>query len=271
MDLPSTSAAAMKEEIARLTGAINRQKIHTPDYNPRQTTFYPGGRPRNNVYVNPDYKPPLRAAAPIPPAPRPPIPRPLSTYPDEKRDVVINGIAFETSGRSLVRKDLLAAVNMLINHARGSIPQVGRREGVCRDFAVLGYCEKGLDCEHQHVRECPDFAEKGICTTKKCKLPHVIRANHNRPKTAIETISRPFGKHVGTPQASNPASASSSEADVDSSTSTRSRVVTAEDAQMGDEFISLTFHESESDDDDDESDEEEAEDEESEQAQDEMM
>ncbi len=145
MDSPSTSAAAMKEEIARLTGktspktpfrrrechseqlliallefakgyrrrltvvfmigAINRQKIHTPGYNPRQTTFYPGGRPRNNVYVNPDYKPPLRAVAPIPPAPRPPIPRPLSTHPDEKRDVVINGIAFETSGRSLVRKD----------------------------------------------------------------------------------------------------------------------------------------------------------------------
>ncbi|THH01049.1 hypothetical protein EW026_g1578 [Hermanssonia centrifuga] len=377
MDSPSTSAAAMKEEIARLTG----------------------GRPRNNVYVNPDYKPPLRAVAPIPPAPRPPIPRPLSTHPDEKRDVVINGIAFETSGRSLVRKDLAIAKpapqivkplppksgyprknlgkfagttriykpkatrgrpmnrNMTLTNDRrppgarrrkyvdkpcprfnttgacsrgltcpythdankiaicwpflqGSCPnsastcplshdptpertplcvhfanagrctrakcpyphvKVGRREGVCRDFAVLGYCEKGLDCEHQHVRECPDFAEKGICTTKKCKLPHVIRANRNRPKTAIETISRAFGKHVGTPQASDPASASSSEADVDSSTSTRSRVVTAEDAQMGDEFISLTFHESESDDDDDESDEEEAEDEESEQAQDEMM
>jgi hypothetical protein len=57
---------------------------------------------------------------------------------------------------------------------------VGQRQGVCRDFAVLGYCERGLDCGHQHVRECPDFAEKGTCETKGCKLPHVIRANRNR-------------------------------------------------------------------------------------------
>ena len=104
---------------------------------------------------------------------------------------------------------------------------VGQRQGVCRDFAVLGYCERGLDCNHQHVRECPDFAEKGTCETKGCKLPHVIRANRNRKVT-------------------NSGNAEDEKMDKD--------VVTAEDGQLGDEFISLTFRESDSE--DEESDEE---------------
>lgn len=123
---------------------------------------------------------------------------------------------------------------------------------MCRDFAVLGYCEKGLDCEHQHVRECPDFAEKGACTTKGCKLPHVIRANRNRlppPPSAQVTTFSP-GSH-GT---SEPAV---SAADLDSGTSVSSRVLTAEDGQLGDEFISLTFHESDSDEDDEADDDDE--------------
>jgi len=109
---------------------------------------------------------------------------------------------------------------------------VGQRQGVCRDFAVLGYCERGLDCDHQHVRECPDFAEKGTCETKGCKLPHVIRANRNRKVTNLEVEK------------------------------TAKEVVTAEEGQLGDEFISLMFRESDSEDDeeseegdDDESDE----------------
>ncbi|KAJ7289120.1 hypothetical protein C8J57DRAFT_1276715 [Mycena rebaudengoi] len=113
---------------------------------------------------------------------------------------------------------------------------------VCRDFAVLGFCARGLDCDKQHVRECPDFAEKGACTTKGCKLPHVIRANRNRkpPPTA-------------TP-APVPTSAAADDLEAP---------LTADNAQLGDEFISLTFNESESsssDDDDDSDDDEEEED-----------
>ena len=100
---------------------------------------------------------------------------------------------------------------------------VGPRQGVCRDFAVLGYCERGLECERQHVRECPDFAEKGTCGTKGCKLPHVIRANRNRKVAA-------------------PGPASGEDKMVDDSDA----AVTAEDAQLGDEYISLTFKESDS-------------------------
>lgn len=122
--------------------------------------------------------------------------------------------------------------------------RVGPREGVCRDFAVLGYCEKGLDCEHQHVRECPDFAEKGVCTTKGCKLPHVIRANRNRPKGDMPAP----GISARTETGANDGAKKDSESAVP---------MYAEDAQLGDEYISLTFHESESEDEEEEEEDEE--------------
>ncbi|EJD07700.1 uncharacterized protein FOMMEDRAFT_150244 [Fomitiporia mediterranea MF3/22] len=112
--------------------------------------------------------------------------------------------------------------------------RVGPRSGVCRDFAVLGYCDKGIDCEHQHVRECPDFAEKGECPNPRCKLPHVIRANRRRADAAVTVApSVPVEK-----------------------VSEQSETVYGDNANIGDEYISLTFHESEEsegnhDDDDD--------------------
>ena len=104
---------------------------------------------------------------------------------------------------------------------------VGQRVGVCRDFAVLGYCEQGLDCDRQHVRECPDFAEKGNCGTKGCKLPHVIRANRTRKIAGVSAKMDADGATV---------------AGIDNV------VLTAEDGQLGDEYISLTFKESDSED-----------------------
>lgn len=106
--------------------------------------------------------------------------------------------------------------------------RVGPREGVCRDFAVLGYCSKGLDCEHQHVRECPDFAEKGVCTTPKCKLPHVIRANR---RVTQGKAKAPSGK---TSSVETPITHKDVPVDV------------IRNASIGDEYISLTFHESDS-------------------------
>lgn len=124
---------------------------------------------------------------------------------------------------------------------------VGQRDGVCRDFAVLGYCERGLDCKHQHVRECPDFAEKGTCETKGCKLPHVIRANRSR-KTGGGGTSSTTGNSLFKMDLS-----------ADTTTDNEVAMVTAEDGQLGDEYISLTFRESDSDEDDEEDDEEEGE------------
>lgn len=126
--------------------------------------------------------------------------------------------------------------------------RVGRREGVCRDFAVLGYCEAGIECPKQHVRECPDFAENGVCPNKFCKLPHVIRANRARKPASTGVLAE-----AGT--------ASVSVAD-DLASAVAAPATTVEDAQLGDEYISLTFNESEEDeessdeDNDDEEDEE---------------
>ncbi|KZT18328.1 hypothetical protein NEOLEDRAFT_1143522 [Neolentinus lepideus HHB14362 ss-1] len=363
MTSPSTSDAALKLEIARLTASINNAKsAQHPRSNARQPPI------RSNVYVNPNYKPPSSSMF------RPAIPTPLSsTVPSrpssvsaEKKEVVIGGVAFESSGRSLVRKDLPKPApapvtkppsrpprprsdynrntaghlintsrqykprssrsrvigrpnrNMTLNNnvrpyqarkvakrqkyldkpcprftTTGSCPRgltcpyqhdpdkvaicwpflhgtctnaaetcnlshnptpertpvcihfanqgrctrencpyphvrLGPRQGVCRDFAVLGYCEKGLDCDKNHVRECPDFAEKGSCETKGCKLPHVIRANRNRKAPAATAV-------VAT---------DTSTGNSDSSHETNPDRVSAEQAQIGDEYISLTFQES---------------------------
>ncbi|KAL7280875.1 hypothetical protein ACG7TL_005819 [Trametes sanguinea] len=441
MDTPSTSAAALKLEIERLKGAINRHKSGESIAPPRPAgPPAPVARPRSNVYVNPNYKPPVKVVRPPVPAPSlpKPAPRPPVSLPTEKRDVVIGGVAFESSGRSLVRKDLpkpppkppstagLQSAprpstshpafvrnkagtlinpartykpktsrrgrpmnrNMTLNNTRrpyqsrrllakkakysdkpcprftstgtssslpspipltyksvhplraashtdtgscnrgltcmyqhdpnkvaicwaflqGNCPhtaetcplshdptpertplcvhfanngrctrancpfphvRVGPREGICRDFAVLGYCEKGLDCDKQHVRECPDFAEKGQCTTKGCKLPHVIRANRKRKQAPPSTSANPPASSSTSAEASSSgqgSEAASSSAVSDSADGTHgassSRQVTAEDGQLGDEFISLTFHESESEESEDEDESEEEEDEE---------
>jgi len=51
---------------------------------------------------------------------------------------------------------------------------------------VTGYCEKGAQCDSNHVKECPSFAATGKCDRAalkgpaKCQLPHVIRANKRK-------------------------------------------------------------------------------------------
>jgi len=124
---------------------------------------------------------------------------------------------------------------------RGGCPfphvNVGQREGVCRDFAVLGYCEKGLDCDKQHIRECPDFAENATCSTKGCKLPHVIRANRGRKAPAAVALADAV-MHVDVPAARGATDSDSSAKPV------LPAPVFAEDGNLGDEYISLTFNES---------------------------
>ncbi|KAF6761703.1 CCCH zinc finger protein [Ephemerocybe angulata] len=128
---------------------------------------------------------------------------------------------------------------------------LGKKEGVCRDFAVLGYCEKGWDCDKQHVRECPDFAENGTCRTKGCKLPHVIRATRGRKVAPTPTATvEPMG---------DPSSALPPGVVTDLGPSEEERAILfAEDGHMGDEFISLTFHESDESEEEESGDEEEA-------------
>jgi hypothetical protein len=132
---------------------------------------------------------------------------------------------------------------------------MGPKHGVCRNFAVLGFCDQGLDCEHQHVRECPDFAESGQCLIKGCKLPHVIRANRNRKPVQAATIHTLDEKSC-----SGAADGANLETSKSSGITDTLQQTSRADTQLGDEYISLTFNESdesdeeEGDDDDDESD-----------------
>ncbi|KAI9573944.1 hypothetical protein HD554DRAFT_2202066 [Boletus coccyginus] len=149
-------------------------------------------------------------------------------------------------------------VNCPFPHVR-----VGQRYGVCRDFAVLGYCSKGLDCQMQHVRECPDFAEKGTCSTKGCKLPHVIRANRNR-KVPTGTSTTKTSTPPSPPENAAAAGVSmiTSGSNGISNDALSSRQTSIQDAQLGDEYISLMFNESEEESDDDSDNATDAEDEE---------
>jgi hypothetical protein len=81
-------------------------------------------------------------------------------------------------------------------HAKCPYPHVhiGCCDGVCCDFAVLGYCEAGIECSKQHVRKCPDFSESRECPNKFCKLPHVIHTNcvckpSSIPVSAADAVS----------------------------------------------------------------------------------
>ena len=41
------------------------------------------------------------------------------------------------------------------------------------------------------MHECPEFDEKGVCTDKKCKLPHIERAGRRRMAAAAAAASKP--------------------------------------------------------------------------------
>lgn len=66
---------------------------------------------------------------------------------------------------------------------------------VCRNFAILGYCDKGSECIDRHVIECPDYADKGSCSNKKCKLPHIDRAGQIRKIAAATANKQDSGKN----------------------------------------------------------------------------
>lgn len=130
----SSTEAQMKSEIARLTGqqcvlfmdmishllktlqaTINQHKSR--HLNPSTTEIPPHrNNATRNTYINPSYKPankyirpglsiaPQKVTAPQTIA-KPLSTGPLPTAPTEVKEVVLGGVAFESSGRSLVRKD----------------------------------------------------------------------------------------------------------------------------------------------------------------------
>ena len=118
-----SSDAALKAEIARLTGRTLRSPCVTVltcllgainQHKSTQQAFGsapgPPGYRKSNTYVNPNYKPPssYRSQAYHSSTSRyvrpPHVPKPQAA-PSSTHDIVIDGVAFETSSRSLVRKD----------------------------------------------------------------------------------------------------------------------------------------------------------------------
>lgn len=142
--------------------------------------------------------------------------------------------------------------------------RLGVRSSVCRDFAVLGYCEKGIDCEEAHIRECPDFAETGSCKNPKCKLPHVIRANRKNLNTTTKQTRVPNQVEL-VPPSVTPAEAvtqnNAGDLTTNQNTDPPQLPINGVDFTFegGDEYIPLTFVESEEDDGDTRSSEEEEE------------
>lgn len=59
---------------------------------------------------------------------------------------------------------------------------------ICRDFARLGYCDKGESCPDRHVSECPDYTNTGSCPNPKCRLPHIDRAGTLRKAAAQKAV-----------------------------------------------------------------------------------
>jgi hypothetical protein len=127
--------------------------------------------------------------------------------------------------------------------------RLGVRSSVCRDFAVLGYCEKGIDCEEAHIRECPDFAETGSCKNPKCKLPHVIRANRKNLSTTTKHTKVPNNVEAATASGTAAATALNNADGVTTNQNTDPPQLPINGVDFtfegGDEYIPLTFVESE--------------------------
>ena len=106
------------------------------------------------------------------------------------------------------------------------------------------------------MRECPDFAETGICDKRACKLPHVIRANRQqglvnaRSAPAVAVVGGPSGEQ--TPAKGEEVQAAAGEPKVLAPPVDGVKYSFA----AGDEFIPLTFLESDEDDAEDDVDEE---------------
>ncbi|CCM07076.1 uncharacterized protein FIBRA_09400 [Fibroporia radiculosa] len=286
MDSPSTSVQALRSQIARLKGVIDQHKLQEPRKHPpghqytraRNNVYVnPNYQPpkRSSKFVA--SRAPHRSYKPKPIRPKrtinrrtlskrkyfnKPCPRFSTTgacnrgltcmYQHDPSKIAIcwnflHGNCSNTAESCGLSHDptpertppcLHFANNGRCTREDCPFPHVrlGQRQGVCRDFAVFGYCGKGLDCERQHIRECPDFAEKGKCTLKGCKLPHVIRANRNRKADAGMAA-------IGIPaHPSSPVHATNID-----NVNTEHPPGAVESTQLGDEYISLTFHESESD------------------------
>lgn len=118
--MTDSSEAALRAEIARLTGneiviskaylhltktqgAINQRKYASQVSRPPSSSFRFNG---NNKYINPNYKvTPKSQRPPVVTKEKSQVANLPSTSTSRPHEVVIDGVAFQSSRRSLVRKD----------------------------------------------------------------------------------------------------------------------------------------------------------------------
>ncbi|GJJ11365.1 hypothetical protein Clacol_005597 [Clathrus columnatus] len=307
-----SSDAALLQEIQRLKGAIDRHKngsarpASSRNYHP-----YAPHSSANKKYVNPavsgNHTKSQNATLSN-------FSVPSSSHQalgENPREVVIDGVKFESSQRKLTRKDLKTSTmeplargasdtrlsgtrgkkgpvnvnvdapvhtNMIrkrLPYARSSyliVAQTTMKTVVYHTTPLHVVClsviiflimvgvlakiapthtyasDRGIDCDKQHVRECPDFAEKGSCPNKSCKLPHVIRANMRRKPV------NSAGSTVKTMSNATTASESINELGKEGRVELSSQSFSG-GPSAAEEFISLTFEESEDESDDDDDDE----------------
>jgi len=79
---------------------------------------------------------------------------------------------------------------------------VARGARVCPSFGSLGWCDRGLSCSDKHVRECPEFSEKGTCSTSGCRLPHIVRRKPD-PAEEDEDVAQPSDEESAATQIEN--------------------------------------------------------------------
>ncbi|KAK4048010.1 hypothetical protein OIV83_005044 [Microbotryomycetes sp. JL201] len=68
-----------------------------------------------------------------------------------------------------------AAKKARLDRLVGIVSDAQAARDAAADFVEYGWCGKGLECVERHALECPEFSEKGTCSKKGCKLPHILK------------------------------------------------------------------------------------------------
>ena len=110
------------------------------------------------------------------------------------KDYLRNGVCHPQSGRCHLSHDPSPErVPACLHFLRGNCTNPSCRYAhvhvnpaapVCRAFATIGFCGEGAECLNRHVHECPDYTNVGACRNKKCRLPHIDRADQMKKNAA---------------------------------------------------------------------------------------
>ncbi|WFD00491.1 hypothetical protein MYAM1_003240 [Malassezia yamatoensis] len=117
----------------------------------------------------------------------------------------VNGTKYiRTKNGNLINQELVTARRLARNRiqtrtqdqaARNVVQQENSQypnAALCQPFSRLGWCEEGAACRSRHARECPDFAARGTCPNKHCRLAHLgknLPSSVETPKDAPDSLS----------------------------------------------------------------------------------